>query len=365
MKKKILVSVINNISTDQRVEKVCDSLEKNGYEISLIGTNLNGLPELNRNYETQRFSLLFQKKFLLFAEFNTKLFFKLLFKADKNTLLLANDLDALLPNYLVSRIKKIPLVFDSHEIYSELPSVQGRFSQKVWKKLERYLIPKMNYFYTVSNGYARYFQEQYGNLPEVISNAPNYYFQKNSDRQDNKVIIYQGVIKESRGLEYLLKAMSFIPEYELWVVGYGTYEKKLKKLTSDLNLKNIKVLGWKTPAELRELTRLASVGVSLEENLGLSYYYALPNKIFDYIHSGIPVVGTYLPEIKTIIQENQIGEVISQHDPKEIAEKIRFVITKGKNTYQENLEKTAKKYCWEKQEETLLIIFRQASNSHK
>ncbi len=363
--KKILVSVINNISTDQRVEKVCSSLEKNGYEISLIGTNLNGLPELNRNYKTQRFPLFFQKSFLLFAEFNSKLFWKLLFLADKNTVLLSNDLDSLLPNYLISRIKKIPLVFDSHEIYSELPSVQGRFSKKVWKKLERFLIPKMKHFYTVSNSYALYFEKEYGILPKIITNCSNYYFQENSVEKNKKIIIYQGVLKEGRGLYFLVKAMTFIPEYELWIVGYGTYEEKLKKLISELNLKNIKFLGWKSPEELRQITPLASVGVSLEENLGLSYYYALPNKIFDYIHSGIPIVGTYLPEIKSIIDENQIGEVISKHDPEEIAEKIKSVITKGTHFYQENLKKTAKKYCWEKQEEKLLEIFHLASNPHK
>ncbi|MDR2122570.1 MAG: glycosyltransferase [Flavobacteriaceae bacterium] len=366
-KKKILVSVINNISTDQRVEKVCNTLRRNGYEISLIGTNLNGLPKLIRPYKTQRFSLLFHKGFGLFAEFNLKLFRKLLLEADKNTILLANDLDSLLPNYLVSKIRHIPLVFDSHEIYSELPSVQGRFSKKIWKSLEKYLIPNMHHFYTVSNGYARYFQQQYGVLPEVITNAPDFYYQKNTSEENNnpKIILYQGAIKKDRGLESLLHAMSLLPEYQLWIIGYGTYEKTLKLLSYELKLKNIQFLGRKTPDELRKITRQASVGISLEENSGLSYYYALPNKLFDYIHSGVPVVGTYLPEIKSVVEEHQIGETISKHDPVEIAAKIRSVIMRGKEAYQDDLKKTAEKYCWENQEKKLLEIYFRASISHK
>jgi glycosyltransferase involved in cell wall biosynthesis len=274
-------------------------------------------------------------------------------------------MDTLLPNYLISKIKNIPLVFDSHEIYSELPSIQGRFSQKVWRRLEKFLIPRMKYFYTVSEGYADFFEKKYGILPEIITNAPNFYYQKNISLEKPEIILYQGVIKEGRGLEFLLHALSLLPEYQLWIIGYGTYEEKLKLLSYELNLKNVRFLGQKTPDELKKLTQQASVGVSLEENLGLSYYYSLPNKLFDYIHSGVPIVGTYLPEIKSIIEQNQIGEVILKHDPKEIAEKIRSVLIKGKDFYQDNLEKAAKKYSWENLEKKLLEIYYQASNSHK
>lgn len=362
--KKVLVSVINNLSTDQRVEKVCATLAKEGYEISVIGTNLYGLPELKRPYQTERFALSFQKSFLLFAEFNLKLLFKLLFKADKNTILLANDLDSLLPNYWISKIKKIPLVFDSHEIYSELPSVQGKFSQKIWRKLEKYLLPKMKYFYTVSDGYSNFFETKYGVKPQIINNSPNYYYKKNKESEE-KIIIYQGVLEEGRGLKYLIQAMKYLPEFQLYIIGYGSYKQKLEFLVQEQKLKNIVFLGRKSPAELRELTCKASLGVSIEENIGLSYYYALPNKLFDYIHSGIPIVGSFLPEIKKIISENEIGETISEHNPKEIAEKIRKVSANGKEFYQDNLQKAAQKYCWENQSGILLEIYLRASNEHK
>lgn len=370
--KKVLVSVINNISTDQRVEKVCNSLFKNGYEVLIIGTNLNGMPPLNRPYSTQRFKLIFQKKFLLFVEFNCKLFGKLLFQSDKNTLLLANDLDSLLPNYLVSKIKRIPLVFDSHEIYSELPSIQGRFAQKVWRKLEKYIITRVKHFYTVSEGYADFFEKKYGNRPLVIKNVPllniaSYKEKKRTidlpeNTQNKKILLYQGAINSCRGIDKMIEAMNFIENAQLWIIGNGPLKKDYEKLCIKLQVENkVYFFGEIPPKQLRQITPMADLGLSLEEDGGLSYRYALPNKLFDYIHAKIPILGTYLPEIKNIITKNQIGEVISDHSAFEISEKIKFLISKGKKYYLTNLEKTSVKYNWEAQEITLLNIFHQAS----
>lgn len=371
-RKKVLVSVINNIATDQRVEKVCNSLYKNGYEISIIGTNLYGKPPLNRPYSFHRFHLAFQRKFLLFAEFNFKLFWKLLFKSDKHTILLANDLDSLLPNYLVSKFKKIPLVFDSHEIYSELPSIQGRYAQKLWRKLEKYLIPKIEYFYTVSEGYADFFEERYSNRPIIIKNVP--IIATVSDKNKNihtklpetpcskKIIVYQGAINFSRGIDKMIEAMKYIENAQLWIIGNGPLKNTFENLCKELRLDHkIYFLGEISPEQLKLITPKAELGISLEEDGGLSYRYALPNKIFDYVHAKIPVLGTYLPEIKNMINENQIGEVITNHSAIEISEKIKLLLSRGKKHYENNLEKTSIKYNWEAQESTLLNIFNQAS----
>ena len=106
---KVLVSVFNNLATDQRVEKVCRTLSENGYDIELIGNNWQGLPDLKRNYPVSRIDL--KSKVLRFAyvEFQYKLYQELLRKADRQTILLANDIDSLLPNYLVSKKLNIPL----------------------------------------------------------------------------------------------------------------------------------------------------------------------------------------------------------------------------------------------------------------
>ena len=365
--KKILVSVINNISTDQRLAKVCTSLEKGGYEISVIGTNLYGLAPLHWVYKTQRFQLFFQKSFLLFAEFNFKLFWKLLFQSDKDTILLSNDLDSLLPNYWVSKIKKIPIVFDSHEIYSELPSVQGRFSQKVWRKLEKFLIPKMKYFYTVSESYANFFEKKYKNRPIVIRNMP--FLQENDDfpldfplpkksDEKQKILIYQGAVSAGRGIDKMIQAMQFLENVQLWIVGDGLEKKEYEDLAERLNLSSkIFFFGMILPEKLKKITPSADVGLCLEEDLGLSYCFALPNKLFDYIHAEIPVLGTNLPEIQNLVKKYEIGEIIDEHSPQNIAEKLQKLLEKGKDFYKNQLKTAKNELCWEAEEPKLLSLF--------
>ena len=139
---KIIISVTNDLTTDQRVHKVCISLQKMGFEILLVGRKLQNSLPLDRNYQTHRIQLLFNKGFLFYAEYNLRLFFYLLFK--KKEIVLANDLDTLLPNYLVSKLQKKKLVYDSHELFTEVPELINRpKTQKIWLKIEQKILPKL------------------------------------------------------------------------------------------------------------------------------------------------------------------------------------------------------------------------------
>ena len=368
---KILSAVLNNIETDQRLDKVCRSLMKFGYEVELIGATINGKPVLNKPYKTFLIEQKNQSTMKKYAEFNYKLFFTLLRKSDKQTILLANDLDSLLPFYLVSKIKKLPLVFDSHEIFSELPSLQNRpKTKKVWKTLERFLVPKIKYFYTVSNGYANWFRTEYGANPAVIRNVPNR--TKLNDKQDSiffrlpenptndKILLYQGAINMSRGIDKMIEAFKYINNCQFWIAGEGPKKKEYEQMVKDLDLTNqIHFLGNIPPKTLKTITPLADVGMSMEEDLGLSYRYALPNKLFDFIQAGVPILATNLPEIKKMIEEYKVGKVIDNHEPKHLAKKLQEILNEGKNCYQENLANAANELCWENEEHKLKEIFGQ------
>lgn len=356
---KVLVSVFNNLYTDQRVEKVCNTLSENGYEIDLIGNNWGGLPEMKRSYAFSR--ILLNAKILKFAyiEFQWKLYKELLKKADKKTILLSNDLDTLLPNYLVSKKLNIPLVFDSHEIFTEMPSVNKRFTQKIWRTLEKTIVPKMKYMMTASESYADWFQKTYAisrpvvvqNFPKKIENSQNY-----SEPNSPKIIIYQGVINPSRGLEKMIPAMKHIDDAELWIAGDGLKKEELIVLTKDLGLEGkVKFLGKHLPEKLREITKKADVGLSIEENNGLSYYFSMPNKVSDYIQARIPVVVSDFPEMRKVVDIFGAGEKISSHN--ELAEKVKIVLQNGKHFYKESLDKAASELCWEKEEPKLIELF--------
>ena len=113
--KNIIISVTNDLTTDQRVEKICDTLYENKYTITLIGRKLKNSTPISRKYKTQRMSLFFNKGFLFYAEYNIRLFLKLLFL--KKDIVVANDLDTLLANYLISKLQSKRIIYDSHELF--------------------------------------------------------------------------------------------------------------------------------------------------------------------------------------------------------------------------------------------------------
>lgn len=356
---KVLVSVFNNLFTDQRVEKVCQTLYDNGYEIELIGNNWGGSPEMKRNYPFSRIEL--KSKILRYAyiEFQRKLYLKLLDKVTENTILLSNDLDTLLPNYLVSKKLKLPLVFDSHEIFTEMPSVNGRFTQKIWRALESFIVPKINFMMTASESYADWFHKTYDiERPIVVQNFPlkKDNFQDYNLISEPKIILYQGAINPSRGLDKMIPAMKYIENAEFWIAGDGPKKEEYISLTKDLGLENkVKFLGKITPEKLRTITQNADVGLSIEENNGLSYYFSMPNKISDYVMARVPVVVSDFPEMRKVVDYFHVGEKIENYD--QLPEKINSVLKNGKEFYSANLEIAANQLCWENEVPKITALF--------
>ena len=363
---KVLVSVFNNLFTDQRVEKVCRSLSENGFQPELIGNNWGGLPEMERDYSFSRIEL--KSKVLRFAyvEFQRKLYHELLRKADKNTILLSNDLDTLLPNYLISKKINIPLVFDSHEIFTEMPAINGRFTQKIWRSLERFIVPKIQYMMTASESYADWFAKTYEiERPVVVQNFPRKTTNPQDYSQNNspKIILYQGVINPSRGLDKIISTMKSIENAELWIAGDGPKKAEYLALTKDLKLENkVKFIGKLLPEKLREITRKADLGLSIEENNGLSYYFSMPNKVSDYIQARIPVVVSDFPEMRKVVDHFHAGEKISNYN--ELAEKVKIVLENGKSYYESSLNKAANELCWEKEGPKIIHLFKKVVNEN-
>ncbi|MEQ8625734.1 MAG: glycosyltransferase [Vicingaceae bacterium] len=359
--KKIIVSVSSDLTTDQRVAKVCSSLHNANYEVMLLGRKLASSPPLSkRNYPCNRFDLWFNKGVLFYANLNIQLFFYLLFK--KSDGLLANDLDTLPANYLVSKIKNIPLVYDSHEYFTEVPELQNRpFVKGVWERIEKAILPKLQFAITVSEKIAEIYFQKYGCEFKLVRNFPIY--REHSDTIENKeIILYQGALNAGRGLEELIESMQFIDTAELWLAGAGDLVDELKKLVAELNLESkVKLLGRLTPDELKRITQKAKIGVSLEKKLGLNYTYALPNKIFDYIHAGVPVLYSSLEEVVTTLRGYNVGEELKSHEPQKLAQQLNEMLNSPNYAQWEiNCNLAAKELNWQKEEPHLLAIFKAA-----
>jgi len=365
-KKRVIISVTNDLIADNRVNKVADSLIKFGFDVLLVGRKLQGSLPVKRNYLTKRFRLLFKKGAMFYACYNIRLLFFLLFaNAD---IFLSNDLDTLPANFLASKIRKKKLVYDSHEYFTEVPELVNRPKVKrIWERIEKYILPKIKNAYTVCGSIADAYKEKYGVEMKIIRNVPECNKQIIPIETDylkalsqQVIILYQGAVNMGRGIEEVIEAMQYVENACFVIVGDGDVMKDAKKMVSKFYLKHKVFFIGKVPIdELVAYTQKATIGISLEKNIGLNYYYALPNKLFDYINANVPVLASRLPEIEKIVKTYDIGCFIENHNPEHIAEKINFMLHSPDKMqeWKENLNKAAEELCWENEEKVLKEIY--------
>jgi len=356
--KKIVVSVSSDLSTDQRVQKVCDTFLGNNFNVLLLGRRLSGSPQfLSKGYVSKRFNLWFNTGALFYANLNICLFLKLLFT--KVDVLYANDLDVLPANYLASKIKGVPLIYDSHEYFTEVPELINRPSvQQIWRQIEGSIVPKLRYCITVTSQIAETYTKLYGVDFKVMRNFPVHVEHQIPEKEN--VVLYQGALNVGRGLEELIAAMPEV-HAELWVAGGGDIEQELKLLVHELGLQNkVHFLGRVEPSELKEYTLKARIGVSLEHKRGLNYTFALPNKIFDYLHCQTPVLYADLVEVKKVLNGVEVGEELKAYEPTIIARQLNEMLNSANyRTWQLNCKSVSEKLTWQEEEKVLLTILQQ------
>jgi len=364
-KTRVIVSVTNDLATDNRVHKVCSSLVKFGFEVLLVGRKLPDSPEIEkRTYQTRRFHLLFTKGPFFYGCYNLRLFFFLFFQ--RSQILLSNDLDTLPANYLASTIRNKKLVFDSHEYFTEVPELIHRpRTQKIWKTIERRILPHIKYAYTVCDSIADLYQKEYNVLFRVIRNAPekNASFTIPTEKilpTNKKIILYQGAVNLGRGLPEVISAMQYMDKALLLIVGNGDILEDLRKEVRDLSLEEKVLFTGRLPVqEVRYYTAQADLGLSIEQDMGLNYRYALPNKLFDYIGAGVPVLVSNLPEMARLVKHYRIGMIMDSHAPKELAEKLTEALHNQdlRTEWKKNLRKASSELTWNREEKILAEVF--------
>jgi glycosyltransferase involved in cell wall biosynthesis len=368
--KKAIVSVTNDLLTDQRVDKTSTTLLNLGFRVILVGRRKRDSITLHqRNYATKRMFLLFTKGPLFYAEYNIRLFFFLLFRS--SDLLYSNDLDTLLPNFLISRIKRVPLVYDSHEYYTGVPELVNRpFVRGIWKRIERWIFPHLTDVITVNESIAALYQHEYGSKLHVVRNIPprRQSSGKSLTRKDlglpesSHIVLLQGAgINVQRGAEEAIESMQFLENTILLIIGGGDQIGTLKQLASEKNLGSKVLFIARQPFDrLIHYTKCADLGITLDKDTNINYRYSLPNKLFDYIHAGIPVLASPMVEIRKIMEQYQIGDLIESHDPEHIALKIKQMLNDQEKQirWKQNLEIAARELCWEKEEKVLADILK-------
>jgi glycosyltransferase involved in cell wall biosynthesis len=367
--KRVIVSVTNDIYTDQRVRKVCEFLVAQNYAVTLVGRKLKNSQQLpETSYKTKRFPLWFTKGALFYANYNLRLFFYLLFhKAD---VLLSNDLDTLYANHWARKFKKnCRLIYDSHEYYIGVPELVSRPKvQKFWRGIERRTLPKVDAMYTVNESIADLYRTEYNREVKVVRNISDFKGIKEKKTReelnlpfDKKIIIIQGAgINIDRGAEELMEAVQLMDDTILILVGDGDVVPLLKEKVRTENLGGKIIFFGKQPYDtLMNYTLLSDVGISMDKDTNINYRFSLPNKIFDYIHAGIPVLVSDLKEIKQIVETYNVGLVCPSHDPQEIANYLTKILSdKDLNaTFKANTKLASQELTWANECEVLKTIY--------
>ena len=368
-KKRIIVSVTNDLYTDQRVHKVCMFLHENDFDVLLVGRKLKdsaSLPE--RPYKTKRFKLLAEKGALFYACYNLRLFSFLLFK--RAAILLSNDLDTLLANYCAKKLKpKTAIIYDTHELFTEVPELTARpKTRKVWLLIEKLIFPKLKKVYTVNESIAKIYQEKYGVKVHVVRNVSPRWSPKNIPSkkelgipEQKDLLILQGAgINVDRGAEEAVEAMKNINDTCLLIVGSGDVIPQLKTRVKKEGIAD-KVLffGKKPYNEMMYYTFHADLGLTLDKDTNANYRYSLPNKVFDYIHAGTPIIASNLVEVQRIIKKHKVGKIIPSHQPSDIEQTINDLF-KEKALLEQlklNCKKAATIECWENELTVLKEIY--------
>ena len=380
MATRIVVSVISDLVTDQRVHKVCQTLHDAGYNVLLIGSRKRSSLDLSsRDYPTKRIHLIFQKKFPFYAEFNLRLFFLLLFSSAD--IFLGNDLDVMPSTWLASWLRRKALVYDTHEYYMAMAGLDGKkVIRKIWKGIESFIFPRIKYIYTICDSFCMLYKKDYGKVLRTVRNVPYLHFRESTTLDERvseirnrlpasrHILLFQGAgINQHRGAEELVIAMKWLDpkRFHLLIIGGGDIFIKIEELIKQEGLSDRITIEPKLPFEsLRKVTRMADLGLSLDKPDNLNHRYGLPNKIFDYLHAGLPVLVSRLIELEKIVDQYQVGSFIENHEPSHIATCIERIFENPAQMqiWKSNTEQVRRELNWENEGRIVLDIFEQVES---
>lgn len=341
--------------------RICSTLAALGHDVLLVGRRLpTSAPLADDAFRQKRLFCFFRKGKLFYLEYNLRLFFFLL--TQKVDIINSVDLDTILPGLLVARLRRKRIIYDAHEYYTETPEVVRRPAiQKVWEWVARQCIPQVDSAYTVGPALARIMSERYGIPFGCIRNLP--YAQKPiaaPDKAKPPVILYQGALNEGRGLEAMLAAMVHLHGVQLWLAGEGDLSGFLRKQAEELRVQDkVRFLGFVRPKELTSLTPRATLGLNLLENKGLSYYYSLANKAFDYLQAGVPALHMDFPEYRAL-HDTYGGMLLIDHlSPTLLAQTIQNYLNDAllQAKLQAETRQAARELTWEKEASLLQTYY--------
>ena len=359
----IILTVTNDLTYDQRMQRICTSLAAHGYTVELVGRQRPAsVPLTSQPFAQKRLRCRFERGFAFYAEYNLRLFAYLL--VARYDAVCSIDLDTLAAGCGATLLRRKKRVFDAHEYFTEVPEVVHRpVVRAFWGLVARLCLPFYRHAYTVGPALAEIFAEKYGLAFKVVRNTPQppprppvqggsrierdntiITSIENIDDTDlhqpsptaelgqsppftgglGGAVLYQGALNAGRGLEAAIAAMQQVDNVQLWLAGEGDLSVELRQLAGQLGVQEkVHFLGFVRPEALKTHTAQAWLGLNLLENCGLSYYYSLANKYFDYVQAGVPVLTMDFPEYRALNAQHEVALLLDELSPARVAAAIR------------------------------------------
>ncbi|MXY07051.1 MAG: glycosyltransferase family 4 protein [Rhodothermaceae bacterium] len=256
--------------------------------------------------------------------------FKSALKYVKSKVYHASDLYTLPAMRQAADRQRARLVFDARELYTHLPSSARRpWVRATWEVIQHLHIHRANCVYTVSESIARHLQKKHNaqniclmrNIPAPQAATPTRSLRERlALPPDVTIILHQGNLQKHRGATMMVEAMLQTDNAVLVFMGHGPMRSDTEHLVENLGLHSkVRFIDPVPPDKLLSVTASADVGLTFLEDCCLNHRYALPNKLFEYLAAGVPVVSSDLPEISQIIQRFNVGCVVPPGSTKALA----------------------------------------------
>lgn len=353
----IICLVSNDLNQDQRMHRICESLYASGYDVLLVGRQKKqSLPLPDLNFRAIRLKCLFQQGVFFYAELFIRQFY--LLWSIRPQIVYCVDPDTLLAGYLYKKLKTSKLVYDAHEFFEESPEIRLRpLVRNFWKKILSLSIKEVDLCITVGKELAKILDQKYQHTFHVVRNCPAYRAVKPYQTSEPRILIYQGMLNQGRGLEEVIYALHQLPDYRLELAGNGDLEEKLKDLVKRERLEDrVKFLGFLEGEELIKFTERPAIGLNLLDGKSKSYFFSLANKTFDYMMAGIPSLQMDFPEYRQIHEDYQTFILVPELTVEAILDSL--LSFNDFNILNQNNLEAAKYYNWDKEKQNLIKIFK-------
>ena len=336
--KRALHVLMTNYKIDSRVRNETNSLVREGMEVEVFCLKGALLPkrETRDGVLLRRFGV--GKKTIITMITS---WFGMIYQAmrGKFHVVHAHDITALPVGFVISRLKRIPLIYDSHELWSEaMHRDHPAIMIKIATSIERYLASRARHVLTVSDSISDYLKTYFRtDNVSTLRNVPSYTHEGEYDRfrkecgidKDTIIFLYQGLISKSRGVNHVAEAALSLGserKYKFIFLGDGPYTKELKQKINNMGLEDkILTLSSVSQDELLQYTSSADIGVHAIENTCLNHDFCLPNKLFEYILAGLAVVVTNLKEMSILVKQEKIGLTFEDQNVSDLAEKLGYL----------------------------------------